>query len=89
MALGDLCLTAEECFGQYLPRTMDLLIGAGQMSLAAIGPDTPPDQVKIVHELRRALIDAFLSIINGIKSLKNEPGPQPVEITDSKLPLYS
>lgn len=76
MALGDLCLTTETEFHPYLSRTMELLIGAGQMSLAAIGPDTPSDQVRIVQDLRRAIVDAFLSIINGVKG-PNDTAPLP------------
>jgi hypothetical protein len=37
------------------------------MSLS-IEPDSQPEFIKIIHDLRRALIDSFLSIINGIKS---------------------
>lgn len=48
MALGDLCLTTETRFSKHLPKTMELLIGAGKMSLEAIGPDTQSDQVRIV-----------------------------------------
>ena len=47
---------------------MELLIGAGTMSLAAITIDTAPDQVRTINDLRRAIVDAFLSIINGAQS---------------------
>lgn len=67
MALGDICLSSEYNFQPYFEQTMNLLISAGMMSLE-ITQDMTPDTVKLIYDLRRALVDAFLSIINGIKS---------------------
>ena len=62
MALGDVCLTCEAEFRQYLAKTMELLIAAGNFSLG-----NHHDHF-VISEMRRALVDAFLSIINGIRS---------------------
>lgn len=46
---------------------MTLLIQAGKMSLDV--PDgVSHEDLAIIHQLRKSLIDAFLGIINGIKS---------------------
>jgi len=68
MAIGDICLMTEKAFQPYFERTMDVLIQAGVASCADIDPNLPPEDIAHVHELRHALIDAFMSIINGIKS---------------------
>ena len=68
MALGDICLITEDMFKPYLASTMDLLVQAGIVSISGINEDTPADQVKVIQELRKALIDAFLSITNGVKT---------------------
>ena len=67
MALGDICLSSEKAFQPYLDTTMNLLVSAGMMSLE-ISQELSYDQVKLIQDLRKALVDAFLSIINGIKS---------------------
>jgi hypothetical protein len=68
MAIGDICLMTEKAFQPYFERTMDVLIQAGVAGCAAIDPSLPPEDAAHVHELRHALIDAFMSIVNGIKS---------------------
>jgi hypothetical protein len=68
VAIGDVCLMTEKAFQPYFARTMDVLIQAGVASCAEIDPRLPPEDVTNIHELRHALIDAFMSIINGIKS---------------------
>jgi hypothetical protein len=66
-AIGDICLMTEAAFRPYFERSMDTLIAAGQMSIQ-IDHRLPKEDQQQIHELRRALIDAFMSIINGIKS---------------------
>ncbi len=68
MALGDICLITEGHCKPYLGSTMELLVQAGIASISGINVDTPAEQVKVVQELRKALVDAFLSITNGIKT---------------------
>ena len=34
-----------------------------------VEPEAQPDFIKIINDLRKALIDSFLSIINGMKCL--------------------
>lgn len=68
MAIGDICLMTEKAFQPYFERTMDVLIQAGIASCAEIDPSLPAEDAAHVHELRHALIDAFMSIVNGIKS---------------------
>ena len=59
---------AERAFLPHFKQTMDALIAAGQMSVQDIDKSMPYEDQKITHELRNALIDAFISMINGIKS---------------------
>ena len=47
---------------------MNALISAGQIGVMPIDKNLPTEDKKNFHELRQALIDAFMSIINGIKS---------------------
>jgi hypothetical protein len=68
MAIGDTCLMTEKAFQPYFARTMDVLIQAGIASCDEISPNLPAEDATNMHELRQALIDAFMSIINGIKS---------------------
>ena len=68
MAIGDICLMTEAQFQPYFRKTMETLIQAGQMSIAPIDQNLPVEDKKNFHDLRQALIDAFMSIINGIKS---------------------
>lgn len=46
---------------------MEVLIQAGQMSLADIDQSLPIEDQKNLHNLRQSLLEAFVSIINGIK----------------------
>lgn len=47
---------------------METLCLACQASLQPIDPSLPAETKKDVHALRQSLVDAFMSIINGIKS---------------------
>jgi hypothetical protein len=47
---------------------METLIMAGQASISEIDPNMPIEDQKNIQELRQALVEAFMSIINGIKS---------------------
>jgi hypothetical protein len=47
---------------------MNALIQAGRVSLSAVDKRMPIEDQQNIHDLRQSLIDAFLSIINGIKS---------------------
>jgi len=67
-AIGDLCLMTEAGFQPYFAQAMNTLIQAGMMAVAEINPNLPPEEQRHVHLLRRSLVDAFMSIINGIKS---------------------
>ena len=68
MAIGDICLMTEKAFQPYFERTMEVLVQAGVASCAPIDPSLPAEDIAHIHELRHALIDAFMSIVNGIKS---------------------
>ena len=59
---------SEASFQPYFQKTMDTLILAGKLSVQMIDLSLPIDDQKGIHDLRQALIEAFLSIINGIKS---------------------
>ena len=69
VALGDLCLVTEQAFLQLLPRAMESLQGAAMLA-------SQPTDIKVlgidgakgIHLLRKALVEAFMSMINGIKS---------------------
>lgn len=50
---------------------MGLLVEAGKMSLQA-PEDAGPDERAVLLQLRKALVEAFLGIINGIKSPDQE-----------------
>ena len=76
IALGDICLMSETAFQPHLNKTMSLLVEAGKMSLS-ITDGSDPDQVQVLLTLRRSLVEAFLGIINGIKSPGHEQS-QPV-----------
>lgn len=67
-AIGDICLMCEQAFAPYLDQTMQVLIQAAHMTAEEINPSIPIEDQKLIHDLREALIDAFISIINGIKS---------------------
>lgn len=68
VAIGDICLMAEIAFQPYFSKTMETLILAGQASINEIDPNMPVEDQKNIQELRQALVEAFMSIINGIKS---------------------
>jgi len=54
---------------------MELLVSAGQMSLQ-VDQVNDPDERSMLYQLRKALIEAFLGIINGIKTpLEDDMGP--------------
>lgn len=55
---------------------MRLLIQAGQLTLQEISSSIPQDDRKLIHELRAALVDSFISIINGLKSPNNDGSAQ-------------
>jgi hypothetical protein len=67
-AVGDICLMSEGAFFPYFNKSMDLMIGAGQLSLNTPIAHLQAEDAKNIHDMRNALIDAFTSIINGIKS---------------------
>lgn len=63
---------SEAAFQPHLNKTMGLLVEAGKMSLAPPeGVDGPDERVALL-QLRKSLIEAFLGIINGIKSPDHE-----------------
>lgn len=66
-AIGDICLITEASFRPYLAKTMEILIGAGQVCLQQVDHSLPVEEQKPFHELRQSMLDAFISIINGIK----------------------
>lgn len=68
IAIGDLCLMTEAGFQPYFQQAMQSLIQAGMMAVAGIDPNMPPEDQRNIHLLRQSLVDAFMSIINGIKS---------------------
>jgi len=68
IAIGDLCLMTEAGFQPYFAQAMSSLIQAGMMAVADIDPNLPAEDQRHVHLLRQSLVDAFMSIINGIKS---------------------
>lgn len=47
---------------------MNLLIAAGVETLKPIEAATAREQALLIQDMRKSLVDAFLSIINGIKS---------------------
>ena len=75
VAIGDICLMTENDFHPYFEQAMDLLIQAGQQSIQPINPHLPPEEQQCFHELRQAIVDSFVSIINGIKSPQTENQP--------------
>jgi len=88
MAIGDICLMTEKAFQPYFERTMEVLIQAGVASCASIDPSLPPEDITHIHELRHALIDAFMSIVNGIKSPDDQTdlaGSDPSGAADDRL----
>lgn len=68
IAIGDICLMSEKSFSPYFQKSMDVLVQAGMVTTAPIDLNLPSEDVAHIHNLRQALIDAFMSIINGIKS---------------------
>jgi len=58
----------EQSFAPYLEQTMKVLIQAGMLTCEEVNASLPVDDQKQIHALRESLIDAFISIINGIKS---------------------
>jgi hypothetical protein len=67
-AIGDICLMAETNFLPKLLESMSLLIEAGKICLSTDTSALQSDEAKNIHDMRNALIDAFTSMINGIKS---------------------
>ena len=66
-AIGDLILVMEDKFKPYFKDTMEMLIKAGQMSVQ-LSPDISQQDLKTMNDIRHALVDCFLSTINGMKS---------------------
>jgi len=62
----------EGAFQPYFNKTMEVLIQAGKMSLNPINQSIPVEEQKNFHDLRQSLVDAFMSIINGIKTPASE-----------------
>lgn len=70
--VGDLCLNCEIEFFEFLDKTMDSLIQAGVMSLKLNFQDCSEEERRNFIGLRTSLCEAFISIINGIKSPSDE-----------------
>ena len=83
VAIGDICLVTEIAFEPYLEQTMNALIQAGRVSLSSVDKNMPIEDQQNIHDLRQSLIDAFLSIINGIKS----PPSQSVQVSQVQSQL--
>ena len=66
-AIGDLILVSEDKFRPYFKSTMKILIEAGKACIT-ISTDMSQSDLKTVNDIRHALIDCFLSTINGMKS---------------------
>ena len=71
--IGDLCLVSESAFQPYFQRAMQALKAAAmeaikQTDLRLMGTDG----VRAVQLLRKSLVEAFMSMINGIKSPGDE-----------------
>jgi len=68
MAIGDICLMTEDSFKPYFDQSMTVLIAAGQMSIQPIDPSLSSEEKQTFHSLRQAVVDAFMSMINGLKA---------------------
>ena len=67
-AIGELALAIGPAFVPYLQGTMDILSQAGSTAL-------PPDDfvmIDFIWTMREAIVDAFIGIMNGLRS---EPAP--------------
>lgn len=72
IALGDICLMSEAAFHPHLDKTMSLLVEAGKASLVPAEAADGPEERALLLQLSKALVEAFLGIINGIKSPGHE-----------------
>ena len=70
VAVGDLCLATEENFGPYLDNTMTCLFSACTIT---VQPPNNFESDESIQKLRDALIDAFISIIHGMRPLCTSP----------------
>ena len=53
---------------------MQCLVQVGIEGLKEISTNTSIEDQKLVHELREALVESFMSILNGIKSPQDDAG---------------
>lgn len=71
-AIGDICLMVESKFLPKIEQAMDLLIEAGKCCLTTETSQMQSEEAKNIHDMRNALVDAFTSMINGIKCPSDE-----------------
>lgn len=86
-AIGDLILVAEEKFKPYFGDTMELLIQAGQMSVT-LDQDLPQSELKTFNEIRHALVDCFLSTINGMKCADDQYQQRDADLEPHYLNMF-
>ena len=65
---------SEIAFAPYFVRSMQCLVKVGIEGLKEINSNAPIEDQKPVHELREALVESFISILNGIKSPQDNAG---------------
>lgn len=65
---------SEIAFAPYFESSMQCLVRVGIEGLREISSNTSIEDQKLVHELREALVEAFISILNGIKSPQDDAG---------------
>ena len=69
VAIGDLCLVAEQEFKPHFCTTMESLKAAAMMAATQIElQQIDEDGAKSIQLLRKSLVEAFMSMVNGIKS---------------------